>query len=249
MRISTLMCMMAAALAPAAVLVSASGASQAQTAPLSRTVAPQIDGFNVEEVARLEQGTALHFNLYGTPNSTVVLTIDGATRSLRLNEVEPGQYSGSYTIGNRDRILPASGVTAELRLGSQVATSRLGERLVRADVAQPASSSGQLATKDTNVVASAPGVAPPPPPRSTERPRVARYCTSCAIVERVEVVQGAVEGARPLASQVQAQQRYRVTVRFNTNDATQALEYDNNPGYKVGDRVRVNNGVLALDQE
>lgn len=247
MRIKTLICTLAAALAPAAVLV-AGAPAHAQTAPLSRTMAPQIDGFAVEEVASLEQGTALHFNLYGTAGAAVVLSIDGATRNLRLNEVEPGQYSGSYVIGNRDRLTPDSAVTAEMRLGSQVATGRLGERLVRGDLAQPASNSGQLATKGTNVVASAPGVSPPPP-RSTERPRVARYCTSCAIVERVEVVQGAVGGARPLATQVQAQQRYRVTVRFNTNDATQAIEYDNNPGYKVGDRVRVNDGVLSLDQE
>jgi len=78
---------------------------------------------------------------------------------------------------------------------------------------------------------------------------VARYCTSCAVVERVEIVREATGGARPLASDVQAAQRYRVTVRFDTTEATQAIEYDNNPGYRKGDRVRVNDGVLSLDKE
>ncbi|WP_177185523.1 hypothetical protein [Massilia timonae] len=48
---------------------------------------------------------------------------------------------------------------------------------------------------------------------------------------------------------MQAAQRYRVTVRFDTTEATQAIEYDNNPGYRKGDRVRINDGVLSLDKE
>lgn len=249
MKIRMLMCTVAAALAPGAVLVAASGAALAQTAPMSRTVAPSIDGFSVQEVARLDEGAQLHFTLRGTAGASVTLSLDGANRNLHLDEVEPGQYSGTYVIGNRDRLAPDSGVSAEMKLGNQSVRSRLGQRLVRADAPQPPDNRGKLASRDGESVASAPGAFPPPPPRATERPRVARYCTSCAIVEKVEVVQGPVANPRPLASQVTAQQRYRVTVRFNTTDKTQALEYDNNPGYKAGDRVRVNDGVLSLDKE
>ncbi len=249
MKLRLMMCTIAAAFAPATVLLTASSTAQAQPAPQSRTASPAIDGFTVEEVARLDQGVRLQFNLYGTPGANVTLNLDGANRALHLTEVEPGQYTGHYVIGNRDRLTPDSRVSAELRMGNQVATSVLREPLVRTDVAQPVDNGRQLATKDARIAAAAPGVSPPPAPRTTERPRVARYCTSCGIVEKVEVVQGALPNPRPLASDVTARQYYRVTVRLNTTDTTQALEFANNPGYRTGDRVRVNDGVLSLDKQ
>ncbi|MDY0973915.1 hypothetical protein SOM61_02985 [Massilia sp. CFBP9012] len=248
-----LMCSLVAALAPAGMLLATSSTALAQTAPQSRTVTPAIEGFHVEKVPRLEQGAALHFHVYGTRNATVNVTIDGATRSVQMQETDPGRYSGSYVIGNHDRFQPDSPVTAEMRLGSQIATTVLRDGLVSgagAAASAPSQESvRQLASKDAGVASAAPGAAPPPPPRTTERPRVARYCTSCAVVEKVEIVREATGGARPLASDVQAAQRYRVTVRFDTTEATQAIEYDNNPGYRKGDRVRVNDGVLSLDKE
>lgn len=248
-----LMCSLVAALAPAGMLLATSSTALAQTLPLSRTVTPAIEGFHVEKVPRLEQGAALHFHVYGTRNATVNVTIDGATRAVQMQETDPGRYSGSYVIGNHDRFQPNSPVTAEMRLGSQVATTVLRDGLVSGAAAsasvQSQESVRQLASKDAGVASAAPGAAPPPPSRTTERPRVARYCTSCAIVENVQVVRDAVGSSGALASDVQAAQRYRVTVRFNTTGATQAIEYDNNPGYRKGDRVRVNDGVLSLDKE
>lgn len=246
-----LMCSLVAALAPAGMLLATSSTALAQTAPSGRTVTPAIEGFHVEKVARLEQGAALHFHVYGTRNALVNVTIDGATRGVQMQETDPGQYSGSYVIGNHDRFQPNSPVTAEMRLGSQVATTVLRDGLVSgaAASAQTQEPARQLASKEAGVASAAPGAAPPPPPRTTERPRVARYCTSCAVVEKVEIVREATGAARPLASDVQAAQRYRVTVRFDTTEATQAIEYDNNPGYRKGDRVRVNDGVLSLDKE
>lgn len=240
MKLRRLVCTIAAALAPATVLLSASAVAQ---------TAPAIDGFNVEEVARLDQGGRLQFDLYGTPGANVTINLDGANRALHLTEVEPGQYTGHYVIGNRDRLRPDSRVVAELRRGNQVATSVLGEPLVRSDVVQPSENARQLATKDARIAATAPGAAPPPAPRATERPRVARYCTSCGIIEKVELVQGALPNPRPLASDATARQYYRVTVRLNTTDTTQVLEFANNPGYQKGDRVRVNDGVLSLDKQ
>jgi len=239
------------ALAPAGMLLATSSTALAQTLPLSRTVTPAIEGFHVEKVPRLEQGAALHFHVYGTRNATVNVSIEGATRGVQMQETDPGRYSGSYVIGNHDRFQPNSPVTAEMRLGSQVATTVLRDGLVSgaAASAQGQEPVRQLASKDAGVASAAPGAAPPPPPRATERPRVARYCTSCAVVEKVEIVREATGGARPLASDVQAAQRYRVTVRFDTTEATQAIDYDNNPGYRKGDRVRVNDGVLSLDKE
>ena len=244
MRIHRIICAMALTMGPGTVLLTASPA-HAQAPSSISAAALSVSGFNVEEVSSLAPGNELHFDLYGTPGASVTLSIDGATRGLHLNEVERGQYAGTYAIGDRDRLRPDSKVRADVRLGSQTTAVMLSKPLVRSDVPLAPPERARPLTPN----AGAPGMAPPPPPRATERPRVARYCTSCAIVEKVEVIEPSTADARPLASEVRARERYRVTVRFNTSDATQAIVYDNNPGYRKGDRVRVNDGVLSLERE
>ncbi|MFC0252955.1 glycine zipper 2TM domain-containing protein [Massilia consociata] len=241
--------------------------AHAQQYQNSRAHGPVINGFNVEEVRRLTPGVELHFDLYGSPGGMASLRIDGATRNLNLTEVEPGQYAGTYTIGTHDRIRPESGVTATLRLGNQVATSVLGESLLQPDA--PRSRRGELAEA-----------------RTTEA-RQARYCTNCAVVEAVNVVEvaengnylgtiggaavggmlgsqvgsgsgrtaasvaGAVAGGmagRNIQRNMNRSQRYEVLVRYSTSGATQTLQYENDPGFRMGDRVRVSNGVLTRDQ-
>lgn len=91
--------------------------------------APRIDGFNVDEVRRLAPGAELNFDMYGTPGGLATLRIAGATRNLTLIEVEAGQYEGTYTISGRDNIAARSPVTANLRVGNQVASAVLNESL------------------------------------------------------------------------------------------------------------------------
>lgn len=102
---------------------------QAQTYNVSATTA-RIEGFNVEEVRRLTPGTELNFDIYGTPGGIATLYIAGATRALTLVEAEAGQYEGTYTINERDRIEARSAVTANLRVGNQVASMVLNESLL-----------------------------------------------------------------------------------------------------------------------
>jgi outer membrane lipoprotein SlyB len=90
---------------------------------------PRIDGFNVDEVPRLTPGTELNFALYGTPGGLASLRIAGARHNLPLVESESGQYEGIYTISSRDRIAARSPVTANLRVGNQVASAVLNESL------------------------------------------------------------------------------------------------------------------------
>jgi outer membrane lipoprotein SlyB len=327
----------------------------------SRAYGPVINGFNVEEVRRLTPGVELHFDLYGSPGGNATLRIDGATRNLNLTEVEPGQYTGTYTIGTRDRITASSGVTANLRLGNQVATSLLSESVLASN-AQRGDRRGQLASNlviqrfdvqgapdlgpgnelrfmvvgtpgarvevaiaGTRGVFFLPEVRPgeyeaiytvrnrdavTPSSRVTatirangryttsvlarpllmetrgEQARVARYCTNCATVEAVNVIEvsgngnylgtvggavvggllgnqvgsgsgrtaasvaGAVAGGiagRNIQRNMNKAQRFEVVVRY-ANGGTQTLQYENDPGFRQGDRVRVNNGVLARDQ-
>jgi outer membrane lipoprotein SlyB len=323
--------------------------------------AQEITGFNVDEVRRLAPGVELNFDVYGTPGGAATLRINGATRNVHMTEVEPGQYAGTYTIGVRDRITAASGVTANLRVGNRVATAALSESLLRGPARVVAPQRGALAavprverfdvrgnddlgpgndltfnlrgtpgSKVELAIAGVRGVfflpevrpgeysgtyrirrndriAPDAPvtatirangrystatlgqrllaggpPPATDAPR---YCSNCATVEAVNVVEvsgdgnylGTIGGAMVgglLGSQVgsgngrtaaqvagavggamagnhiernaRRSQRYEVVVRY-ANGASQTMQYEADPGYRVGDKVRVNNGVLARD--
>ena len=261
-------CSLVCALLPLGPLTLAPMTAHAQNYARDRMPAPDIRGFDVEEVRRLEPGVELHFNLYGTPGGNATVKIDGATRNLRLHELDRGQYAGTYTIGTHDRIRNGSRVTADLRVGDRVASDVLRETLVR-DGAPPAA--------QRNLAADG---------RSTNAPRAARYCTNCATVEAVNVVEnrgsgalGAVGGAvvggllgnqvgsgsgrtaataagaiggavvgRNIDQNAHRNARYEVVVRYSGNGATQTLQYDNDPGFRAGDAVRVNDGVLSRDQ-
>lgn len=102
---------------------------QAQQAGRS-VAALRIDGFDVEPAPRLSAGNELVFTLYGSPGGTATVQIDGVVNRLRLEEVEAGVYEGTHTISVRDRITATSTVTANLRVGNQIATEILDESLL-----------------------------------------------------------------------------------------------------------------------
>lgn len=214
---------------------------------------PRIERFDVVGDDALTPGSELNFTVYGTPGAKVDMTIDGSRGVFFLPEVKPGEYSGEYTIRRADRITPNSVVTANMRLNDRVATTRLNKPLV--------------------IV------------RAAEAPRVARYCTNCAVVETINVVQvdgdgnylgtigggvvgaalgsqvgsgsgktaaqiaGALGGAyigRNIERNAKRTQHYEVVIRF-ANGGTQTVTYENDPGLRVGEKVKVNNGVLERD--
>lgn len=215
---------------------------------------PRIARFDVVGDDSLRPGNELNFSVYGTPGAKVDMTIEGTRGVFFLPEVKPGEYAGEYTIRGRDRIAANSVVTANMRIGDRVATARLNKPLL---------------------VSAPPSV-----------PRVVRYCTSCATVEAINVVQvdgdgnylgaigggvvgavlgsqvgkgsgrtaaqiaGALGGAyvgRNIERNAKRTQHYEVVIRF-TNGGTQTVTYENDPGLRVGEKVKVNNGVLERDQ-
>ena len=326
---------------------------------------PVIRGFNVDEVRRIAPGVELNFDVYGTPGGTAVLHITGANRNLTLTETEPGQYEGVYTIGTRDHITGNSAVTANLRVGNQVASGVLSESLLRgvgrhaqprrgelaglprierfeiqpnddlspgnelvfsvygtpgakvdmtisgtrgtfflpevrpgeysgsytirradrigansAVTATMRAADGRLATATLGKPLRVAAATPAP------QPRVARYCTNCATVEAINVVQvngegsylgaigggvvgallgsqvgsgngrtaaelaGAAGGAyagRNIERNANRTQHYEVVIRF-AGGGSQVVPYENDPGLRVGEKVRLNNGVLTRDQ-
>jgi outer membrane lipoprotein SlyB len=227
--------------------------------PAPGGMAPRVERFDVRGANDLAPGDELTFTVAGTPGSKVEITIAGSRGVFFLPEIRPGEYSGVYTVRRADRLAPDSAVTATIRNNGRATTAMLGRPLV----------SG-----------------PAPRPMNP----VARYCSNCATVESVNVIQvqgnagylgtvgGAVVGGL-LGSQVGSgngrtaaqiagvvggaavgrnidnnnaakagpSQHYEVTVRY-PNGATKAITYANDPGFRVGEKVRVDNNLLTRDQ-
>ena len=112
-----------ASFSPAPALAQSYGSSQA---------AARIDGFDVKPVRQLTPGTDLNFTVYGTPGGVATARVDGTSSRVVFDEVEVGRYEGTYTIRSRDRLTPTTRVTANLRVGNQIASALLDDRLVAA---------------------------------------------------------------------------------------------------------------------
>jgi outer membrane lipoprotein SlyB len=214
---------------------------------------PRVERFDVRANDDLDPGSDLTFTVMGTPESKVEVSIAGSRGVFFLPEVRPGEYSGVYRIRRTDHIVPDAAVTATIRANGRYSTAALGRPLL-AGAPRPA----------TNV---------------------ARYCSNCATVAAVNVVEvsgdgnylgtvggavvggllgsqvgsgngrtaaevaGAVGGAvagRNIERNSRHGVRYEVLVRYD-NGATQTIPYENNPGWRVGDKVRVSNGTLSRD--
>jgi outer membrane lipoprotein SlyB len=217
---------------------------------------PRIERFDVRASEDLRPGNELGFLVHGTPGAKVDMMISGTRGVFFLPEVRPGDYEGSYVIRRGDHLAPNTVVTANLRSNDRVATATLGKPL-------------QLAS-------SAPA----------ETPRVVRYCSNCATVEAINVIEvngdgnyigtigGGVVGAL-LGSQVgggsgktaaevagalggayvgrnieranaKQTRHFEVVIRF-PNGGTQTVQYANDPGLRVGEKVKINEGVLTRD--
>ncbi|HEY0488017.1 MAG TPA: hypothetical protein VGD30_00750 [Telluria sp.] len=73
-------------------------------------------------------------------------------------------------------------------------------------------------------------------PRQQTAPREIRYCTNCATVEAVKV--------GPFAGE--ATKRYELVLRY-TDGKVRSFRYDNDPGLRVGEKVKDDNGVVVRD--
>jgi len=167
----------------------------------------------------------LHFTLYGTPDGRANLSIKGVKGKILLPEVNKGEYSGSYTIRNRDKIASRSAVTANLAIGESFTRVTLGKAMHSASA-----------------------------PR-----RVAHACNNCGSVEAVNLVEvkgeggylgtvgggavGALLASHAIAGNAGKSQHYEVLVHLQ-NGATQMVSYAAKPGFRVGDQVRIKDGII-----
>ncbi len=102
-----------------------------------------IASFGVEPAEQLRPGEVLPFVLNATPGATATLKIDGSPYGVRMEEVRPGVYEGSYTIRQSDRMNASSRVTAQVIKNGQSASATLSRSLL-AGAPDPAPLGGQI---------------------------------------------------------------------------------------------------------
>lgn len=211
---------------------------------------PLIDRFEVEPLADLSGGNDMRFSLYGTPGGQVDLAIKGVRGKVLLPEVDKGQYAGTYTIRNRDRIRPGSPVTATLRVGDRVTQATLGKRLQSASApVRPAraicSSCGKVEAINLIQVKG----------EGSYLGTIGGGVVGALLGSQIgdgngrtaAQIAGALGGAyagNKIEGNVRKSNHYEVLVRLETG-ATQTVVFATEPGYRVGDPVRINDGEMV----
>ena len=212
---------------------------------------PKITRFDVQPSAELDRGNHLAFMLYGTPGGKADVVIDGAKGRFFLDEAKSGEYVGVYRIRPRDRIASKSVVTANLIVGDRTTTTTLNKQLLRAAAPAPApvaricancgtveavniievkGDGGYLGAIGGGVVGGLLG----------NQVGGGSGKTAATVVG---VIGGALAG-RAIEGNVNRSAHYEGLVRLQ-NGGTQTVAFETDPGYRIGDKVRINDGVLT----
>lgn len=216
---------------------------------------PRIDRFEVGPVERLDAGTDLVFTVSGSPGAKASVRINGVKGKLALEEVSAGKYEGIYTIRARDRVLANSAATASLRLGERESTALLGDSLLARPENMPSVRRERAARLCANcgVVESIQLVEV-----NGEGSYVGKIAGGLAGVligsqigsgrgttaaEIAGAIGGAVAG-NEIEKRVRKVRHYDVTARL-ASGGTQTISFATEPTFKVGDRIRVENGTLV----
>ena len=231
---------------------SRSDAKRAADAAAMATV-PKIDRFEVDPAPRLDAGADLFFSLSANPGAKASVRINGVKGKLSLQEVAAGVYEGTYTINSRDRISANSAATATVRLGEREVSVILGQSLLAApgripsvrrtakncancgvieliNMVEVAGDGGYLGKIAGGVVGAVIG----------SQIGQGRGTTAAQIAGAVG---GAVVG-NEIEKRSRKSRHYDVTVRLQ-GGGTQTISYATEPTFKVGDKVRLENGTLV----
>lgn len=217
--------------------------------------APKITRFEVGPVDRLTSGTDLFFSVAGSPGAAVGVVISGARGKLTLQEGKAGVYEGIYTIKDRDRILPTSTATATLRLTGRDTSVVLGESLLAAPGTMPSARKSNRNCANCGVVESVNMIEVNG--NGSYLGKIAGGVVGAVIGSQIgsgrgttaAEIAGAVGGAvagNEIEKRVRKSRHYDVVTRLR-DGGTQTTSYPVEPAFKVGDKVRVENGALVPD--
>jgi outer membrane lipoprotein SlyB len=235
---------------------------------------PHVRSFDVQGNDNLSPGNDLRFTVFGTPRSRVDVQIAGTRGVFSLPEVRPGEYSGVYTIRRDDRIAPDAPVTATIRADGRTTTATLGRPLLAGGLPPPPPPPPQqryddrpqaVAQRDERQqvaryctsCATVEAVNAVPTTGSGAVGTVGGAVVGGLLGNQVgsgngrtaATAAGAIGGAlagRAIERNGSRGERFDVVVRY-ANGATQTIPYDNDPGFRVGDNVKVTDGVLTRD--
>ncbi len=215
----------------------------------------RIDRFEVVP-NQLVAGSELGFTLYGTPRAKASIKIKGVAGRIFLDETRDGVYEGLYTIKTSDRIAPDSRVVANLRLGTQRSSAVLGKSLLATSTTVQGSRRMARQCANCGVVEAV---------NVIEVKGEGNYLGMIAgglagallghqvgggTGKKVATVAGAAGGAfagNEIEKRMKTTKHYEVIARLE-NGGAQTVPYESDPGFKVGDRVRVENGTLVRNQ-
>lgn len=216
---------------------------------------PIIDRFDVVP-NQLVAGSALVFTLYGSPGGKASVRIAGVTGRVFLDETRDGVYEGTYTIKTRDQVLPDSRVTANLRLGDRRSSAVLGKSLLAASGVRPgawrvARNCANCGVVEAINVIEVKG-------DGSYLGMIAGGLAGALLGSQVGggsgktvgAVAGAAGGAyagNVLEKRMKTTRHYEVITRLESG-GSQAVTYEAEPGFRVGDKVKVENGTLVRDQ-
>ena len=211
--------------------------------------APRIEKFTAESTNRYSPGSQLYFTLLGTPGAKVSVRMNGSKGKTWLNETSPGKYEGTHNIANIDRVDERSRAVATLRSGGSSVTAALGSNAVMgaAPASRPVACLSCGVVEAVNVV-EVKG-------QGNYLGMIAGGVVGALLGSQVgggsgktaAQVVGAAGGAyagNEIAKRVNKDQVFEVVTRLE-GGGTQAISFNADPGFKVGDRVRVENNTLV----
>lgn len=210
---------------------------------------PNINRFDVEPVADLGGGNDLRFTLFGTPGGKVDLAIKGVKGKILLPEVRSGEYTNTYTIRTRDQITSNSVVTANLRVGDHVTSATLGKPLQSASApVRAARICNNCGTVEAINLVEVKG-------EGSYLGTIGGGVVGALLGSQVgsgsgrtaAQIAGALGGAyagHTIEGNVRKSNHYEVLVRLQ-NGTTQTIVFAAEPGYRVGDKVKINNGTIV----
>ena len=209
---------------------------------------PSIRSFTLEPIADLSSGNDLRFMLSGTPGGKVELKIDGVRGKVYLPEVSSGEYASTYTIRSRDRIQRNARVIANLRVGDAATERSLGRALQTSSL--PVSTSANCRNCGTVEAVNQIDVKGDGSYLGTIGGGVVGLLLGSQIGggsgRTAAQIAGTVGGAyagRAIEGKMNVGHHYEVTIRLE-HGGRQIFSFSNDPGYHVGDRVRLVNGGI-----
>ena len=217
---------------------------------------PWIERFELDPPARLTPGEQLLFTLRGTPGGNASVRIAGVRGAVYLEELRAGIYEGVYVIKERDSIAVDAAVTATLRVGESDASANLGRSLVTGPTLPTPSARRVAAFCATCGVVEAVNLVEVNGDGGYigkiaggvlggllgSQVGGGRGKTAAGIAGAI----GGVVVGNEVEKRVSKKRHYEVVTRLEGGGA-QTISYENEPSFKVGDKVRVDNGVMSAN--